>query len=408
MRELTLGGIHDDSDHLILLDSEGERYTVRIDEALRAAVRRDRPSVALLQQGHETSALRPKEIQALLRGGASVESIAQMSDISEDRIRRFEGPILAERSHMAQRAQSFRPSRGSERTLLSIVQERLAARNVEQEPEWDAWRRPDGSWTLQLMFVAGSRTRTATWHLDVPARVARAEDDEARWLSDADEDTEEHQRPRLASVRARVFNVEEPEEESSATGAQPAEASESTQSSEPISEAQLDELNARRGVPTASPWQSLDDAASSPAQQHVHHPSATGETDRGPKARNYFMTTEEVEYVEAPEDLNDAIDREVQDPAHDPHASAPEDDGKADDGADGDTAEAASDSAGHEQVDDDTADADADTDADADDDPSLTPLPGFTAEAKKPAKKAKKGRASIPSWDDIVFGSRDK
>lgn len=396
MRELTLGGIHDDSDHLILLDSEGERYTVRIDEALRAAVRRDRPSVALLQQGHETSALRPKEIQALLRGGASVESIAQMSDISEDRIRRFEGPILAERSHMAQRAQSFRPSRGSERTLLSIVQERLAARNVEQEPEWDAWRRPDGSWTLQLMFVAGSRTRTATWHLDVPARVARAEDDEARWLSDADEDTEEHQRPRLASVRARVFNVEEPEEESSATAAQPAEGGDSAQSSEPISETQLDELNARRGVPaepTASPWQSLDDAASSPAQQHVHHPSTTGETDRGPKARNYFMTTEEVEYVEAPEDLNDAIDREVQDPAHDPHASPPEEDGKADDGADDDTAD---------------ADADADADAHADDDPNLTPLPGFTAEAKKPAKKAKKGRASIPSWDDIVFGSRDK
>ena len=68
MRELTLGGLHENSDHLILLDAEGERYTVRIDEALRAAVRRDASSVGLIQQSH-SSALRPKDIQAMLRGG---------------------------------------------------------------------------------------------------------------------------------------------------------------------------------------------------------------------------------------------------------------------------------------------------------------------------------------------------
>lgn len=43
MRELELDGIHDDGEHVLLVDSDGERYTLRIDKALRAAVRSDRP-----------------------------------------------------------------------------------------------------------------------------------------------------------------------------------------------------------------------------------------------------------------------------------------------------------------------------------------------------------------------------
>ena len=39
MRELDLDGIHDDGEHLLLVDSDGDRYTLRIDRALRAAVR---------------------------------------------------------------------------------------------------------------------------------------------------------------------------------------------------------------------------------------------------------------------------------------------------------------------------------------------------------------------------------
>lgn len=355
MRELTLGGIHDDSDHLILLDSEGERYTVRIDEALRAAVRRDRPSVALLQHGHEHSALSPKEIQALLRGGASVESIAEMADLSEERIRRFEGPVRAERDHMARRAQAFRPGRGSDTTLASIVAARLAARNVDNEPQWDAWRRPDGSWTLQLHFVAGSRSRTATWHLDVPARVAKAEDDEARWLSDAQpaqEAQSDAPRPRLTSVRSRVFDVEEDSAASAETGTA-------------VNEEELEKLNASRGtaqhtpatVDDASPWRSLEAAAAEPAaepepQPRVHHGTDGTIRPLDAVSRQDFTSTEEVDYVEPPEDLRD-------DNAHTPDST-----------------------------------------------PST--LPGLENDTPAPAKKQKKGRSSIPSWDDIVFGSRER
>ncbi|MCU6387466.1 DUF3071 domain-containing protein [Enterobacter quasiroggenkampii] len=39
MRELELDGIHDDGEHVVLIDSDGDRYTLRITQALRAAVR---------------------------------------------------------------------------------------------------------------------------------------------------------------------------------------------------------------------------------------------------------------------------------------------------------------------------------------------------------------------------------
>ena len=75
MRELELDGIHDDGEHLILTDSDGERYTLRIDEALRAAVRRDRPALGMIRAA-EAGALRPKDIQAMLRSGRSAEDLS--------------------------------------------------------------------------------------------------------------------------------------------------------------------------------------------------------------------------------------------------------------------------------------------------------------------------------------------
>src|SRR5699024_10600037 len=75
MRELELDGIHDDGEHVLLVDSDGERYTLRIDRALRAAVRSDRPALNMIQAA-DAAPLRPREIQAMLRSGRSAEDIA--------------------------------------------------------------------------------------------------------------------------------------------------------------------------------------------------------------------------------------------------------------------------------------------------------------------------------------------
>ncbi|MCT1866168.1 septation protein SepH [Dermabacter sp. p3-SID358] len=427
MRELTLGGLHENSDHLILLDSEGERYTVRIDEALRAAVRRDASSVGLIQQS-QPSALRPKDIQAMLRGGSTVESIAELAGMEVEHVRRYEGPVRAERDHTARRAQEFRTSKGGTEKLIDIVEPRLRARGVEEDLEWDAWRRSDGTWTLQLTFVAGGRSRVATWQADLPDRVVTADDNEARWLSDSEATREDSStRTRFKTQRAHVFNIEEGEASSS---------NESPSVGAPISERELDLLNARRGTPApgpvsdssqgrsstdrddttySSPWQSLEDYEPEPAfessGEHTIDSAHDSEAEERPapvrivplNARHHddredsadSHDTEEVSYIEGPEDL-----AEAPDPAHDPAASednAHENISSEKEAPADDTAEDASPS----------NEADSTTSNNDVDDEKLTPLPGFDDEPKKPTKKPKRQRASIPSWDDIVFGHKD-
>src|SRR5699024_12299751 len=74
---------------------------------------------------------------------------------------RYEGPVLAEREWAAQRARAFPDGRGGP-SLDEVVTERLAARQATEDTAWDAWRRPDGSWTLELSFSAAGRDRKST------------------------------------------------------------------------------------------------------------------------------------------------------------------------------------------------------------------------------------------------------
>ncbi|HEX3003055.1 MAG TPA: septation protein SepH, partial [Angustibacter sp.] len=186
MPDLQLVGVHDDGEHLVLSDDDGQRYTVVVDEALRAAVRRDRAHLGQLQIqiGGE---LRPREVQARIRAGATAEQIAEASGWPLERIRRYEGPVLAEREHIAQLARDvvLRRRGGDSPTLGAEVSRRLTARGVDAEATtWDSWRPDQGPWTVAVSFTAGGRDRQARWHLDVAARSVTPADDEARWLSE--------------------------------------------------------------------------------------------------------------------------------------------------------------------------------------------------------------------------------
>lgn len=186
MPDLQLVGVHDDGEHLVLSDDDGQRYTIVVDEALRAAVRRDRAHLGQLQIqiGGE---LRPREVQARIRAGATAEQVAEASGWPLDRIRRYEGPVLAEREHVAQLARDvvLRRPRGDSPTLGAEVARRLAARGVNAEAAtWDSWRPDQGPWTVAVSFSAGGRDRQARWHLDIAGRSVTPADDEARWLSE--------------------------------------------------------------------------------------------------------------------------------------------------------------------------------------------------------------------------------
>lgn len=205
MHDLRLIGVHDDGVHLLLASSDGTRYRLPLDEALRAAARRDRPRLGQLQIEIE-GGLRPRDVQALIRGGMPSAEVAERAGWTLEKVAKYEGPILAEREYIAglARASTIRGRSGSA-SLGARVTERLASREVPGDSlDWDAWRKDGSEWVVTASFTAGGRARVATWAYDVRTRSLVARDDEARWLTEDPPITD----PVEARKAAPVYDVE--------------------------------------------------------------------------------------------------------------------------------------------------------------------------------------------------------
>jgi hypothetical protein len=149
------------------------------------------------QQIELDAGLRPRDVQALIRAGASSDEAARRAGWSVEKVHRFEGPILAEREHVAGLAQGARlrshtgvSGGASAPTLLARVSDRLRSRDVvATDASWDSWRTEGGPWTVVLTFAAGGHQRQASWSFDLADRTLTARDDEARWLSEEVQET---------------------------------------------------------------------------------------------------------------------------------------------------------------------------------------------------------------------------
>ncbi|MFD9795413.1 septation protein SepH [Streptomyces sp. NPDC059070] len=194
MPELRVVAVSNDGTRLVLKAADSTEYTLPIDERLRAAVRNDRARLGQIEIEVE-SHLRPRDIQARIRAGASAEEVAQLAGIPVDRVRRFEGPVLAERAFMAERARKTPVRRPGENTgpqLGEAVQERLLLRGADKDSvQWDSWRRDDGTWEVLLVYRVATEPRAASWTYDPPRRLVQAVDDEARSLIGESDDTPE-------------------------------------------------------------------------------------------------------------------------------------------------------------------------------------------------------------------------
>jgi hypothetical protein len=185
-KDLTLVGLTEDKQKLVLVSAAGDEFTLPADARLRAALRGETARLGQLEISME-SALRPRDIQARIRGGESPEDVATAAQTTIDKIMGYATPVLAERAHVAERAQRAsirrKGSDGPSRLLGDAVGERLRGRNVDPATvEWDAWRREDGRWTLVADYRSGESPRHAEFVFDAPGRYVVAEDDEARWL----------------------------------------------------------------------------------------------------------------------------------------------------------------------------------------------------------------------------------
>ena len=188
MQELRFVAVSEDGQYAVLgVPGRSARFTLPIDERLRAVALGQSSRLAQYEIEVE-SPLRPKEIQARIRAGETVEEIADAAGIAVERVRWFEGPVLAERAYMADQAQKASVRRQGDATpgpqLGEIVAERMKAFGAEpDDAQWDAKKRGDGSWLVQLTFISGGRLHAAEWIFDPRRRHVLPADDNAARMS---------------------------------------------------------------------------------------------------------------------------------------------------------------------------------------------------------------------------------
>jgi len=186
MQELRLVAVSEDGTYAVLTaPGSGGRFSLRIDDRLRIVARGQFSRLAQYEIEVE-SPLRPKEIQDRIRAGETAEEIADVAGVPIERVRRFEGPVLAERAYRAEEAQRATVRQpgdsGPGRALGDLVTEGLRACGADPaEAEWDSRKRADGGWQVILTFTSDGRPHVAEWIFDLHRKhVAPADDTAAR------------------------------------------------------------------------------------------------------------------------------------------------------------------------------------------------------------------------------------
>jgi Protein of unknown function (DUF3071) len=241
MRELKVVGLDADSKYIICEgDDPAEQFKLAADDRLRAALSGE---PAQPEQPHleieVTNMLSPKEIQAKIRAGASVEQVAAASGSDVSRIRRFANPVLLERYRAAELATAAHPvlvDGPAVLTLLETVSTALVARGLDHDKlSWDAWRNEDNRWTVQLAWKAGRSDNNAHFWFTPGAHggTVTAIDDAASELIDPN-----FERPLRPLARVAHVDFDEPVKP-------------------PVPTPQEQPVHTRRGKPVIPAWEDV-------------------------------------------------------------------------------------------------------------------------------------------------------
>ncbi len=185
MRPIRFVAVSEDGQALILTDEVGRMLSLAIDENVVAAVQRERTGAQGQLAIDVEATLTPRDIQSRIRSGDTAEHVARLANVPMEKVLRFAGPVLQERAAMAELARRTRlKGADSGQTLADIADARLRSHGVNIETvAWDAYRRDDGGWRVTATWPSGKATAHAQWDLDRPRSTVMPVDDMAQFLS---------------------------------------------------------------------------------------------------------------------------------------------------------------------------------------------------------------------------------
>jgi hypothetical protein len=346
MEELKVIGVEDGA--LLVASDEGTRFRLAIDDVLQSRLRQTSPEPGVVRK------LAPRDIQTHIRSGMSAEDVAAVTGAPLDYIQRFEGPVLAEREYVIESALNVAVHTAVETdpltggaTFGAVIRSRLAEMGAIGE-RWASWKEQGGGWIVKLTFVSEQIERDARWSFDPKKGALSPLNGEAVSLSQQG-DLPANLLPRLRAVPLDEL-TDAGRFDSGAFQSSPGETGEATVI-EAVSMVSIVEFDSG-----------------------LHQGAADSETDAAPAG--HHQTADLLEALRRRRGERDPMDLEQEESM------------------------AAHPSTGTVRL----IDIPLDT---ATDNPVVskgTPSAGATRETGPLGKR--KGRAAMPSWDEIVFGAR--
>ena len=206
MQDLRVISVEDGA--LVVASDEGERFRIAVDESLVVKLQQTIPIP------ESDRKIAPKEIQTLIRSGMSAEDIMASTGVSVEHIRRFEGPVLAEREHIVRSALSVPVHTAMDTDALSqgttfgtVIAERLSGVDAVDQ-RWTSWKESTGGgWVVALAFTAEQIDHDARWRYEPKKAILAPLNSEAITLSQQG-DVGTTLIPRLRAVDTRDRPVE--------------------------------------------------------------------------------------------------------------------------------------------------------------------------------------------------------
>jgi len=370
MQDLRVIGVENGA--LLVVSDDGTRFRIPIDEVLHSRIRQSSPEPG---SGRKIS---PREIQSHIRAGMSAADVAAITGADIEYIQRFEGPVLAEREFVVETALSVPVITANDAdpftqgmTFGAAITHRLhslSAINVR----WASWKEEGSGWVVKLSFTADTIDHDARWSFEPRKQALSPINNEAATLS------QQGELPGAMIPRLRAVSAEgkQPDESRFDSGA-------------------FDVSAFGKGPGQSQRIHSIDEVDDATATSATEEPS-DHEPHRFSPEPSRGQTTSAAARATSP--ASGAAEREANHTA--------------------DLLEALRRRRGERESarfgDDESHETFADS-------PSGrirlvdVPLGEYLDKEEKPratapqptvASKGRKGRASMPSWDDIVFGAR--